>query len=217
MQKKTLKKLIFAGALSLLCIICIMLYSCMGTSSRNNVQIIHQQHEKIEHYASFIKNWNQFAETYSFHYRLLGASASSPSAVLNTLKQWCAAFSTRPSEQYSTELARLSEELPVSTFQAYENFRQEHYRYDKLILTDNMSEQELALVLNTYAGIRTSQGTPNYLTAETVKTILYMNNICTFFNGEKDSLHEQGIDTNIYHCQDLSTNGKYPALDSLLK
>ena len=215
MQSRTLKKLIFAGSLSALCLICIMLYSCMGSPSSTNTAPIspQQPQHQVEHYVSFIRNWNQFAEAYSFHFRLLGANASSPAAVLNTLQQWCAAFSTRPSEQYNAELSRLSDELPVSTFQSYENFRRGHYRDGRLILTENMSEQELAFALNSYAGI----GNANYLTADTVKTILYMNNLCAFFNGEKDTLHDQGIDTNIYRCQDLTTNGKYPALDSLLK
>ena len=63
----------------------------------------------MESYNSFISNWNQFAEAYSFHYRLLGNNASSPASVLNTLQQWCTAFCQPPSEQYKAELARMEE------------------------------------------------------------------------------------------------------------
>ena len=219
MKRNTLKKLLIAGSVLSLLMIFLMLYTCMRPfEASRHEQVVQQERPRImESYNSFISNWNQFAEAYSFHYRLLGNNASSPASVLNTLQQWCTAFCQPPSEQYKAELARMANELPASTFQAYENFRRKHYREQKLILSGNMSEQELAHALNAYAGTSKNGEIPNYLTPDTVKTILYMNNLCIFFNGEKDLLHEQGIDTNIYRCSDLTTHGAYPYLDSMIK
>ncbi len=221
-QKGELKKTRWLNTAVIVCAVVacgtvgILLYSCQFPKDSSSNLPPMPAVEQVQ-YTAFIKNWNQFADAFSYHYKLMGENAFSPDAVRKTLRKWCAALSSKPSAQYAEELAQLEDEIPSSTFHAYENFRKKHYREAELTLKEGMTERELARAVNEYAGVKAQGSTPDYVTQDTVKTILYMNNLCIFFKGEKDRLHGMGIDTNIYRCEDLTTNGKYPSLDKLLQ
>lgn len=167
-------------------------------------------------YSSFVESWNDNTKKYSSAFQFLGANATSPQLTLDTLFKWCLPFCQKPTPQYEEELKILGEEVPPTSFHAYEEFRQNHYRNSPPEFSLNMDSKQLSQTLNNYIGLKINGKTPDYITPETVKIIIYMNSFCQFFENEKDRLHAQKIDTIITSCERLHTNGKYSELDKLL-
>lgn len=167
-------------------------------------------------YADFIESWNQYAKNYPAEYQFFGSNAASYEILLKTLQDWCKVFAQRPSQQYLDELKSLAENVAPTSFHAYEEFRKKHYQESHLELSEYMDNRQLAISLNSYVGIGSKKNPVDYISKDTVKTIVFMNNFCQFFLSEKVNLHRKNIDRNINNCTDLSTNGDYPALDELI-
>lgn len=212
------KKCMIVSFIFIISLFCTCLFSCLSKCTSSPKMSFKEENKIINkhRYENFIRNWNRFAEKISSCYIFIGDNIANESVFQSTLKKWCAAFMSKKSEKYMKDLFRLADEIPESTFFAYENFRKKHYQDSPLVLYPGMTEQEISSAVNAYIGVTTSGAVPDYVTAETVKTILYMNNFCIFFREEKEYLHQQGIDININFCKELTSGGKYPALDALL-
>ncbi len=214
MGNKLFGKLLAGGVIVVLAGLSMACYSLWGGGNGAVEQAAEPPRQA--NYKSFAASWNDSARKYSSAFRLMGADATSPQRTLDMLAKWCRAFSRKPSPQFEKELRQLGEEVPPSTFHAYEKFRQDHYRDSAPEFSQDMDSRQLAQALNSYIGLKANGAAPDYVTPETVRTIVYMNSFCQFFESEKDRLHAQKIDTLINTCERLHTNGKYPELDKLL-
>lgn len=169
-------------------------------------------------YRPFVVSWNLACDKLKApqKFRLDGERAISARAVIGALSQWCAVFGRQSGRDCADDLSALADEMPKSSFLAYADFRAAHRRKAKLNLSPEMNAQELARSLNAYLGIVANGRHPDYVSRETVETVLYMNSFCAFFEGRIAKLHRQGIDLGINSCGMLSTKGKYPCLDGWL-
>lgn len=199
--------------IAILLIIAIGAVCCVRQNdSADDVQI---EPNTGSNYAGLIENWNKYAN--SAQYQLFGDRAQNPQAVVDAIKKWCAVFTQPLSAQAQAELDKLGSEQGKTTFHQWEEFRKEHYQTHPLDINADMQPEQIATALNSYLHITMHNNTPNYITPDTVKTIIKMNNLCQFFEMEKANLHKAAIDTEIHVCGNLGTNGAYPALDDLLK
>ena len=149
-------------------------------------------------------------------FRLYGDRGGSDANVIAALNDWLLAFSEPAEGKYLAELEELGKESGVTSFHAWEDFRREHRRQNKLALDLEMDPHELWKAVNNYIGVARAQNHQDYISPETVRTIAGMNDICAFFEAEKDRLHKEGIDTDIHKCHDLSPGEHFPTLEKLL-
>ncbi len=170
-------------------------------------------------YRPFVVSWNQACARLKApqKFRLGGERAISARTVIEALSQWCAIFVRQGANDCADDLSALADEMTKSSFLAYADFRAAHWRKGRLNLSPEMDAQELAQALNAYLGVVANGRHPDYVSRETVETVLYMNSFCAFFEGRLAKLHRRGIDLGINSCGMLSTNGKYPCLDSWLR
>jgi hypothetical protein len=170
-------------------------------------------------YYVLVDNWNQFAaESFSSKYRIRDNVAASPEAVVEALNHWIQVYSEPVSPKLETDLAALSEEVPDSSFHAYAAFQRSQRQEPLPRLVPTMPEADLARSLNQLAKVKDSQGSPlGSVTWETARNIVYMNDFCAFFAGEKERLHKRGVDVGINQCSKAGTDGKYLALDALIQ
>lgn len=168
-------------------------------------------------YKGLAENWNQYARAYPPRFSLFGDRGGTDANILAALNSWLAAFSARPSVEYTAELARMKQEYGETSFHAWEDFRKAHYRRNPLELNSRMKQTQIAETINNYIGVSSAKNPQDYISAETVRAIVYMNSLCAFFEGELENLHKSGIDGKIHECGNLATNGEYPALDALLR
>lgn len=168
-------------------------------------------------YSGFIQNWNQYAREYPAEFQLIGNRAVNSQSVVTSLKKWCTVFNAPVNTAISTELTNLREELGTTTLHKWEEFRDQHRQKIPLDINAEMQPEQLATALNFYLQITKNGKTPDYILNNTVATVVKMNSLCQYFDQEKDSLHRLNIDTIIHSCQGLSTKGKYPNLDALVR
>lgn len=168
-------------------------------------------------YSILIQNWNQYAREFPAAYQLIGERAASPQAVVNTLKKWCAPFAEPADAAVNAELSSLAEEQGTTTFHKWEEFRNRHRQNLPIDINADMQSSLLATAVNSYLHISSHGKTPDYISRETVMTIVEMNSLCEYFMQEKSALHREGIDTQIHSCKGLATSGKYRLLDEQLK
>lgn len=192
---------------------------CCGRENKQPTEPIERfTLEKGPNYSVLIQNWNQYASEYPAEFQLLGDRAASPQAVVDSFKKWCAAFNEPVDQDLSKELTRLKEEDGTTTFHKWEDFRDRHRQKMPLDINADMQSEQLAAALNSYLHITSDGRTPDSITKETVATIVKMNSLCQYFMQEKETLHKQQyIDTRIHSCQGLSTKGRYPKLDALIR
>ena len=164
----------------------------------------------------FLDNWNQYAEPYSNHYKIVGDQAASSQAIVGTVYKWTRAFYRELPQGFEQQLADFSLDSPTSTFHEYAQFHRKYFTNQSPQVHQAVDSSSLAHLLNQLGHVQESGLIPDYLTPETVKAVIYMNDFCAFFISERESLHQKGIDTNIDRCSDVGTNGKYPALDALV-
>lgn len=209
------RKLLFAGMILLICIISggFILICCTKYDSPPTYS-----HKYTERGFSIIEDtWNQYANKYPPRFSLILDRGGMDANVIAALNGWLAAFHKTPDQNYLNELTALESEFGTTTFHKWEEFKKAHYRKYALNLTPEMSSQKIAEEINNYIGLGTSSRPQDYISAETVRTIINMNDLCTYFEDNKISLHEANIDSQIKQCIKLSTQGKYRALDALLK
>lgn len=204
---------IAAGIVTIIVVSGIALASC----SKNERPTMQPLADTEFHYATLEASWNQFAEKFPAQFRFFGERGDSDSNIIAALNHWLAAFSIPPDEDYQKELEKLKDTYGMTTFHAWEEFRREHYRKNPLILKEDMDPVALCEAINNYIGVARAQNPQDYISAETVTTIVYMNSVCAFFDGERDKLRKEGIDTEIYECGKLSPGTGYPTLDALTR
>ena len=107
--------------------------------------------------------------------------------------------------------------MTKSSFLAYADFRAAHWRKGRLNLSPEMDAQELAQALNAYLGVVANGRHPDYVSRETVETVLYMNSFCAFSRGVWQNCIAGALIWASIPRGMLSTNGKYPCLDSWLR
>lgn len=144
---------------------------------------------------------------------MLPAAGKDATRILKNMAEACA----RPlSAEQKKELAALRREAATS-FQIYADYREKNLRSGLPRLTDAMSDQEYWLALNAWLGVKSGDKPPDYPTPETARRIIFANSFCAFFLNNKEAIHRKGADTAINNCEELSTGGVYPWLDSLLR
>ncbi|MDE5832571.1 MAG: hypothetical protein K2H64_06245 [Desulfovibrio sp.] len=131
------------------------------------------------------------------------------------LEQMTNAFATPLYPEQERELEALREEA-VTAFHIYAEYKKNNLKSGALRLNKNMTDQELALALNKWLGIKSGKRIPDYPTAETVKTMIFMNDFCAFFMNNRKEIHAKGADTAIMTCEELAAEG-YPWLNSLIR
>jgi hypothetical protein len=148
-------------------------------------------------------------------FKIIGNRAASPQAIIDTFFQWASPFWNRLDPGFEQQLKALTQDVPQVFFMSTPNFVKPTTVHCPKI---DCCHRHLysATTLNTLAQVTVHGQVPVYLTPETVRVIVYMNNFYAFFEGEKDKLHRKGIDTNIISCTESGTNGKYPTLDALI-
>ena len=195
--------IISAGAVALVC-------CSSGNQAPSSVN-----EGKRPNYATEADNWNQYAEKYP-GFTLFGDRGGTDQNILAALNGWLSAFAVKPDPEYLRQLDDMKERYGETTFHAWEEFRKLHYRQNQLELNPGLNPRHLAKTINNYIGISSSDKPQDYISADTVKTIIYMNSLCAFFEAEKDRLHANGIDSKLHNCRELTTEGKYPELDALI-
>lgn len=186
-------------------------------SCSKSKHIAPQTHNESEfRYAMLEESWNQFVDNFPEKYKIFGERGGSDVNLVKTLNQWLSAFSSQPDSNYMAEIAKLKNVYGVTTFHAWEDFRREHHRQNELVLNPQMTPAAVCEAINNYIGLAKSQNPQDYVSAETVKIIVYMNSICAFFDGKKDELHKEGIDSEIYECRKLDPGAKFPLLQKSL-
>lgn len=207
------KMILMAAAGAGVIIVAALAIACCSRPSRHSIS---QQVALQPEYRQLQDKWNQYAKEYPA-FMLMGDRGGTDENIIRTLNGWLAIFTREPGKEYLDELATLGRQYGETTFHAWEEFRRGHYRSNILELSHGMPETKLAEALNSYIKVLQRGRIPDHVTPETVRTIVYMHDLCAFFEGEKSNLHKRFIDTKIEHCQDLSTKGAYPALDALIK
>lgn len=206
------------GAIGVLLVgVAVAALCCSRQDNRNDGAMPKLELPSGPDYSILTQNWNQFAEAYPARFMLMGDRAVNPEAIVESLKNWCAAFQQPLDPDEANALASLERDYGITTFNKWEEFRQRHRKTAPLHIDAEMEPARLATALNAYAGIIRDGRTPDYITPDTVKTIVEMNSLCAFFEQEKEKLHNLKIDTRIHTCQGLSTKGNYPMLDMLLE
>lgn len=167
-------------------------------------------------YLGLQEKWNQYARDYPA-YMLIGDRGGTDENIIKALNGWLEVFAKEPDKEYLSQLEKMKQEYGETTFHAWEAYRKEHYRANILELPADMPQDKAAETINAYIGVSRRGQTPDYITPDTVRTIVYMHDLCAYFAGEKQALHKKLIDTTVEQCQQLSTKGDYPALDALIK
>lgn len=213
-QSRTRRRfwIIAAAIIIMLAVAGVSLASC--SKSKHIAPLPHKESEF--RYAMLEASWNQFVDKYPEKFKMFGERGGSDVNLVKTLNQWLSAFSSHPDSNYVAELAKLKNVYGVTTFHAWEDFRREHHRQNELVLNPQMTPAAVCEAINNYIGLAKSQNPQDYISVETVKTIVYMNSICAFFDGEKDDLHKDGIDSEIYECSKLDPGAKFPLLQKSL-
>ena len=208
-------KFLFVGVVVLACLVCgaIGLTCC----TKSDFEPERQTAAKVEKFRLLEEQWNQYADKYSQSFKLFGERGGLDSNIIAALNKWLEAFQKKPEENYLNELSRLEAEVGQTTFHQWENFKKDHYRPQRLVLTTDMTPRQAISEMNKYIGVGTPSSPLDYISPETVQTIVYMNSLCAFFDGEKNRLHDNGIDTKISSCSGLSTKGRYSELDAVIE
>lgn len=211
MKQKYLRLLVIL----IISIVAVFAYTSVFRSSQSEKKF--NQKLVINDLQSFVDEWNDKAVKVNNRYCLFGSDAATDEIIIDRLKKWYEPFNKLLPDDFQQQLADFSNLAPATSFHAWAKFCKENYKPEPLNVNTEMTSRELATALNNYLGIRTDQGTPDYITQETVKLVVYRNGFCDYFEHEKKRLHNAGIDSDISFCQPLSTNGKYPALDKLVE
>lgn len=172
--------------------------------------------EKPPAYKGFEERWNEYAANFPASFRLYGDRGGSDGNILSALNTWLKAFAIPVNAEYAKELEKMKNKYGETTFHSWDDFRKAHHRQNVLELSREMSPVELAETINNYIGVSDPQNPQDYISQDTVRTIVYMNSLCAFFEGEKAALHKRGIDGKFHECGELTSKGEYPILDALL-
>lgn len=167
--------------------------------------------------AALAENWNQYAKYYPAEFSLIGERGELDANIVSALNTWLNAFVKNHDPEYSSQLDKLKQVAGTTAFHEWEEYRMAHYRSDRLTLTVDMGAKQIAEEINNYIGLSTAANPIDYISPETVQTIVYMNSLCAYFTGNIDRLYAKGIDNRIRDCRELNTNGSFPALDAQLR
>ena len=165
-------------------------------------------------YELFIADWNSLAGQWSPTYELTGDFAASPEAVIAALGRWLRPYADDYQERTGADMLRLAEELPGSAFHQYTAFRQSRRRSAEVPeLTRDMDSQALARALNRLVWIDSPTLAP-----QTVREIIYHNDFCAFFYGERARLQARGWHMGAETCQAAAPpEERYPSLKALIR
>lgn len=214
MGKRGMKNRIIIGITGVaVVIVAAITIACCSQSNQPPAQ---QPEGRQPEYLGLQEKWNQYARDYPA-YMLIGDRGGTDENIIKALNGWLAVFAEKPGKEYLSQLDKLEQEYGKTAFHAWEEYRKEHYRANPLKLPADMPQGKVAETINSYIGVSQRGQTPDYITPDTVRTIVYMHDLCAFFAGKKQDLHKKLIDTKLDQCQQLSTNGDFPALDSLIK
>lgn len=186
---------------------------CCSTSSNSTDP---EELEKPAAYKGLEERWNEYTATLPASFRLYGDRGGSDENILAALNNWLKAFAIPVNSEYANELEKMKNKYGKTTFHSWDDFRKAHHRQNVLELSREMSPVELAETINNYIGVSDPQNPQDYISQDTVRTIVYMNSLCAFFEGEKAVLHKRGIDGKLHECRELTSKGEYPILDALL-
>lgn len=169
--------------------------------------------------APLISAWNRACKSLRApqKFYLVGERAASPQAAIRAITNFCAIFQQKKETSCGEEIKALGREMAKSAFLVYADFRNEHWQDTAIILSPRMTARDLAKTLNAYLKIGENGRIPDYVSRETVATVIWMNSFCAFFEDNLAKMHRQGIDSGINSCKRLSTQGKYPCLDGWLE
>ena len=160
-------------------------------------------------------DWNRFA-TQSGLPQMVGVK--NDQEFIDQLNKHLNVFNTKPSPEYLKQLNDLSTRLRgPSSFNAYEDWKNQFRQSEPIHLTTNMTPQEIAHEVNRYAGVKVNGTIPDYIHPETLKRIGWMNSFKNYFNDNRDQLHDRGIDNAIDRPEDMSTQGLFPELDKMIE
>lgn len=214
-HKKRKFLVIVAACIGVLAITSVSLVCC----SRSNAPVAHQPVMSQPKYTTQEAAWNEIVTHggYPARFRLYGERGGSDENIVSALNTWLKAFAMKPDAAHVDELTRMEKELGKTTFHMWEEFRRAHYRGYPLELRPDMDANQLAEALNDYIGVKRNGVPLDYISPKTVQTIVYMNSLCAYFEGNIKELHRDGIDTRIHSCQELATQNAYPHLDALIR
>lgn len=164
-------------------------------------------------YEAIISDWNRLAGEWSYTYELKGDLTASPQSTVEALNHWLRPYGQDFDGPFGAEIAALAEELPGSAFQEYADFRRSRRPARPPKLTLEMDNRALARALNRLANIDSDRLAP-----ETVREIIYHNDFCAFFLGERARIQDRGWHPGAGTCRDaVPGGGRYPALNALIK
>lgn len=189
-----------------------MLLNCRGTQRTAPFQL-----PPGPRLATLAENWNQYAKSYQANFSLTGERGELDENIVTSLNNWLNAFVENHDPDYASQLSKLKQVAGTTVFHEWEEYRMAHYRKGHLRLTLKMGAKQIAEEINNYIGVSNPANPMDYISPETVQTIVYMNSLCAYFNGNRDSLHAKGIDDRIGDCRELNTNGSFPALDAQIR
>ena len=132
------------------------------------------------------------------------------------LNEWAASLARPLLPEQERELERLRKEADT-VFQAYADYKKATLLPPPPPLNDSMSDLELAEALNGWLGVKSGGRVPDYPADATARRLAYGNSLCAYFLNHRKELRRRGIDTALDSCEELSTGGAYPWLDSLVK
>ena len=168
--------------------------------------------ERKPDHSLFAQTWNNRAEKILGGEKYMASPDGRDASV--ELVNLAKAFSREWTPEQKRELEALRKEA-LTTFHLYAEYARENYRREPPSLNDKMSDQELALALNEWLGVKSGDRTPDYPTSETVRRMIFMNDFCAYFLNNRKAIHRRGIDTAINSCEELPLGPSYPWLDSL--
>ena len=206
------KKLIFITAILILIIF--IFVGCKLMSQDHSKQIDHKKNDFT--FQSIVDSWNRYDTKKSI--MLIGEDKTSNKALCEKMIKLSKAFNYSDKD-FEADIKKLKDEVPVSSFFEYDEFRKKHFQNDKLAINEKMKAADVALNLNKFAKCSTderSSNYPNYLLPATVETFIFMNNFCAYFEANKKRFHSKNIDSKVNTCQELKTNGAYPSFDKLI-
>lgn len=191
--------------------LCLFVTVALMCCSRTEYQESNVLVKSSNDYAGFVEKWNQEAAGLPSRFQFIGSRGGEEN-IVPTLENWLAIFGSSPADAYRQELAAIKNDYGTTTFNAWEEFRENHYRSAPIEISTDMSPDRLIAAVNSYIGL----GGQDHISRQTVSLVASMNDICVFFKQNRAELKSRGIDNNISTCEELATHGKYPALDAML-
>ena len=167
----------------------------------------------LREHSFFAQAWNSRAE------KIIGGEKyllqSDGKGIVRELKNFSSAFSTEWTPEQERELKALRKEA-LTSYHLYSDYKRANFRREPPSLSDNMTDQEIALTLNKWLGVKSGDRIPDYPAAETVRKIIFMNDFCAYFMNNRKEIHRKGVDTAINSCEEARAGTAYPWLDALI-